>query len=119
GCDLGVQRVPHVEDEGTSSVVIVGEQHAAGGHRIFRVMDELGLLVCDECGHEATVGWRRWVGVDYCKKVVTLFRCVAGPGKHVVAGRSGLLLLARGRQVAEKDSEDESENNTRHARFHL
>ncbi len=68
--------VAQVKNKCASRFVIVGEKHAARGHYVFRVMDVLGLLVCDEGGHEVPVGWRGGVGVDHREKIVALFRLV-------------------------------------------
>jgi hypothetical protein len=119
GRDLGMERAPHVEDESPARIVIVGKEHAAGGHCILRVMDEPGRLVCNDGGHEATVGWRGRVSIDNSEKVIALVCGVAGPGKHVVPWGGGLLPLARGGQVTDEEGHDNGERNTRHVWFHL
>ena len=51
GRDLRMQRISHVENEGASGIVIIGKQHPAGGHGVFRVVHPSGLLVRGQSGH--------------------------------------------------------------------
>ena len=94
GDDLGMQRVAHVEDEGAAGIMIVGKEHAAGGHYVFRVMDEFGLLVGHDRRHQLSVGGRSRIGIDDSEKVVALVGNITGPGEEVVA-RYRLALLLR------------------------
>ena len=72
--DLRVKRVMHVEDEGLVQLMIVGEEHAARGHRVFRVMHPHGLLVRGESSHQPPVRSRSGIRVDHCEKVIALVR---------------------------------------------
>ena len=93
GDDLGLQRVPDVENEGPASQVIVGKQHAAHRHNVFGMVDLFGLLVGDEGGHQLAVRGRSRVGINNGEKVSTFVGNVTGPGEHVMAGRVRLLRL--------------------------
>ena len=76
-----------------SGVMIVGKKYAAGGHDVFRVMYPDRLLVGCDGRHQLSIRSRRRVWIDHCEKVLT-FECgIAGPGKEVMAGCFGLLLL--------------------------
>ena len=69
-----MQRVTHIKNKSASGIVIVGEKHATGGHGVFRVMDELGRLICGESSHQAAIRRGGWVGIDHREKVIALFR---------------------------------------------
>jgi hypothetical protein len=56
GDGLGMERVAEVEDESPSSVMIIGKEHAAGGHGVFSVVDEFRLLIGGERSHKLTIG---------------------------------------------------------------
>jgi hypothetical protein len=50
-----MERIPNVEDERSPREVIVGEQHSTGGHRVFRVVDQLGGLIGRQRGQQASI----------------------------------------------------------------
>ncbi len=84
--DGWVQRIVQIEDESLSGVVIVGEEHAAGRHGVFRMVNIAGGLVGRESGYEMTVRGRGRIGVDDGEKVIALGSLIAGPREKIVAG---------------------------------
>ncbi len=92
---FGMERITKIEDEGATGVVIVGEEHATGGHGVFGVMDADGLLVGGEGGEQLAIRGRGGVGVDHGEKVVALVGEVASPGKEVMRGWRGRMVLRR------------------------
>ena len=89
---LGIERVAHVENERPSGVVVVGKQHAAGRHGVFRMVRVHRLLIGDNSGQQVPVRGRRGVGVNHRQKVIPLFGDVTSPRKHVMTSRSLRLL---------------------------
>ncbi len=53
--DSRMQRVVHIKDESAASVMIVGKEHSAGRHRVFRVMYVHGLLISGDGRHQMSV----------------------------------------------------------------
>jgi hypothetical protein len=73
--------------------MIVGKEHAIGGHHVFRVMRGHRLLVRHDGCHEVSIRWRSRVRIDHGKKVIPFASRIAGPGKQVVTWRRWFLIL--------------------------
>ena len=79
-----MQRIAQIEEKGAAGVVIVGEEDAAGGHDVFGVVHEFGLLIGIERGKKLAVVRGRGRRVDDGEKVGLLARGIAGPNEEVV-----------------------------------
>src|ERR1039458_2001626 len=112
--NFGMQPVAHIKDKSPARIVIVGKEHPAGGHGIFRVMYELYLLIGGDSSDQMSIRRRRRVGIDHREKVVALVSCVAGPGKQIVPGCCRFLLLAVGKKVDARKGQGEGKKKTRH-----
>src|SRR6202034_1372749 len=87
-----------IKNKSTSSIMIVGEQHAARRHRVLGVMHPFCLLIGDQRGHQMTVRWRSRVGIDHGEKIVAFLCRVPGPGEKIMAAGSRLGRLTKCRQ---------------------
>ena len=94
-----MQRVAHIKDKSPARIVIVGKEHPAGGHGIFRVMYELYLLIGGDSSDQMSIRRRRRVGIDDREKVVALVSRIASPSKQVVPWCCRLLLLSLRRKI--------------------
>ena len=88
--DVRMQGIAKIEEEGAAGVVVVGKEDAAGGHDVFGVVHELGLLIGRKRGEQLAVVWGFGRGVDDGEEVRLLPRGIAGPDEEVVrAGFAG------------------------------
>jgi hypothetical protein len=115
--DARMQRIAQIEEKGAAGIVIVGEEDAAGGHGVFSVVHEFGLLVGGEGGQELTVVCRCGRRIDDGEKVGLLARCVASPDEEVMLGRGLVHRRCGERRNGETASERKSKSEAEHA-FH-
>lgn len=85
----GTPRIPNIKNEAAPRVMIVGEKHAAGRHRVLGVMGSHRDLRCLDGRHQASEGGRGRVGVDDREKVVPLLGEVARPHQQIMSGERG------------------------------
>src|ERR1700712_3975117 len=74
-----MQWIAQVEEKGAACVVIVGEEDAAGGHDVFGVMHELGLLVGSERSQQLPIVRRCRRRIDDGKEVCLLSGGITRP----------------------------------------
>src|SRR5580704_3565103 len=104
-----MQRIPHVEYEGATDVMIVSEEHPACRHGVFRVMHALGSLIRCEGRHEVSIPWGGWIGVNHCEKVVAHFCAIARPDKQVVTPIGSSRLRGPGPATGRAERNDEQD----------
>jgi len=102
-----MDRVAYVKNESATSVMIVGKEHPAGWHCVFRVMHQHRLLIRRKSSHQVSIRWRGWIGIDHRKKVVTFLRPIASPDKKVVTWGVGVLLRRLSKTIDGIESNDE------------
>src|SRR5882672_1039034 len=104
-----MQSVAHIKDESPARIMIIGKEHPAGGHRVFRMMYVHGLLIGRDGRHQVSIRPRRWICINHREKVVALASHVSSPGKQEVPRRSRFLVLRLHRDTDDAKHQYKSE----------
>ena len=80
--DRWLKRIAHIQDEAAPGIVVVGEQHAAGRHRVFGVVRAYCLLVGFHRRHHSPEIRRARIRVDHEQEIISLLVAITCPDEQ-------------------------------------